>query len=61
MNGTEEVLASSGVEISAEALATAKELALAVRAATVDLPLEAEPSAFLTTLERWADPAEPTP
>jgi hypothetical protein len=59
MNGAEEVPTSSGVRVSAEALASARELAEAVRAATVELPLEAEPSAFLVALERLADSAEP--
>jgi hypothetical protein len=58
MNGAEEAPTSSGVAISAEALATARELAEAVRIATADLPLEAEPLAFLTALEHLAEEPE---
>jgi len=58
MNGAEEAPTSSGVRVSAEALATARELAQAVRAATADLPLEAEPAAFLAALERLAEEPE---
>jgi hypothetical protein len=43
------------VELSPAALATARELAEAVRAATADLPFEAEPAAFLAALERLAE------
>lgn len=53
--------AASGIEVTPEASAAARELAAAVRAATADLPFEAEPAAFLAALEELAAPEEPRP
>lgn len=61
MAGQGGIEALSGIEVTPEALATARELAAAVRAAAADLPFEAEPAAFLVALEELAAPEEPRP
>lgn len=53
--GGTRVATASGVDVSPEALAIARELAEAVRAAAAaDLPFEAEPAGFLAALDRLA-------
>lgn len=59
MSETAELETASGIEITAEALATAQALAAAVRAATADLPFGTEPAAFLVALEELAVDEEP--
>lgn len=58
MNEPAGIETASGIEITAEALATAQALAAVVRVATADLPFGTEPAAFLVALEELATDEE---
>lgn len=54
-------VSAAGVAVTPAAIEAAEELALALRAATAELPFGADPTAFLAILEELApgDEAEP--